>query len=87
MQLASICGTVRPRIAENWIIPHVVHVRSVRPEPTRVAVAQFALLERSALIVGVPRDHRCASLTLAHAAALWVAAGKQLNLRGHASES
>jgi hypothetical protein len=52
-----------------------------------MAVAQFALLERSALIVGVPRKDRCASLTLAHVAARGVTAGKQLNLRGHASES
>jgi hypothetical protein len=48
-----------------------------------MAFAQFALPQRSALIVGVPREHRCASLTLAHAAARGVAPGEQLNLSGH----
>jgi hypothetical protein len=52
-----------------------------------MTLAQLAPLERSAQIVGVPREHLCTSLTLAHAAARGVAAGKQLNISDHASRS
>lgn len=56
---------------------------SVRPQPLPVPVAQFPLLQRSALIVGVACNRGRANLTAAQGAAGRVAAGEQLNLSGH----
>lgn len=73
----------RPAAANQACALDFVHGSLMSGRRFRMAVAQFSLLERSALIVGVPRQHRCASLALAHAAARGVSAGEQLNLSGH----
>jgi len=60
-------------------VHQIVHVRSVRPKPIRVAVRQLSLLEGPALIVGVAGEHGRARLTLADEATHSVAASEQLN--------
>jgi hypothetical protein len=62
----------------------IVDVRPIRFEPVRVSIAQLALLQWSALAIGVSDDPGSSGAAAADGALCRVPTCEQLNLVGHA---